>query len=480
MRDYKFHVRRNLLSSKDRRRRGLGLRLGLLALALGGLYAVLHFTLLAPASHSSAAPASPTAPHEVIELPLPPEPRPRSGNDTVPGNASVSPTPVLATPSSDREPAPFPGPFVFVYEVQPGDTLSDIFQTLGIDGRELPRWLARLAPEHAQRLEHLRTGERLTIALDETGQLDTLQLSLDAVRTLHARREANRLIAQVDALPTEQRQRCLSAVINPSLRAATRAAGIPDAIANRALAVFRPQVDLARTLRTGDRLTVLFEQTWVQDRVVATGDLLAVAIVNGKRRYSAVRYTDRDGKTAYYTPDAEPLARRQLALLRAPLVYTRVSSGFSTRRWHPILRYSRPHYGVDFAAPAGRAVVASGDGTVVFQGRKDGYGNALIIRHGKRYQTVYGHLSRFAREVRFNGTVKRGQVIGYVGATGLATGPHLHYELHVDNRPVDPLTADLPFIEPLDEGEKARFKRSIKPLLAELRRQDEALLAATR
>ena len=326
----------------------------------------------------------------------------------------------------------------------------------------------------------LRTGERLTIALDETGQLDTLQLSLDAVRTLHARREANRLIAQVDALPTEQRQRCLSAVINPSLRAATRAAGIPDAIANRALAVFRPQVDLARTLRTGDRLTVLFEQTWVQDRVVATGDLLAVAIVNGKRRYSAVRYTDRDGKTAYYTPDAEPLARRQLALLRAPLVYTRVSSGFSTRRWHPILRYSRPHYGVDFAAPAGRAVVASGDGTVVFQGRKDGYGNALIIRHGKRYQTVYGHLSRFAREVRFNGTVKRGQVIGYVGATGLATGPHLHYELHVDNRPVDPLTADLPFIEPLDEGEKARFKRSIKPLLAELRRQDEALLAATR
>lgn len=463
MRDYKFRPRRSasLVFSPRRTVPEWRWRLLLAVAVIGSVYVTVQLWWRAP-----AAPVVPA--QEIIELPLPAAPAsPRPS----PGHVETSAAPRATLP-------PFSGPFVFVYEVEPGDTLHGIFQTLGIAGDGLP-W-HKLAPEQARRLERLRPGERLTIALDASGQFATLRLALDATRTLNVRREANRLVARVETLPTERRQQCLSAVIGPSLRGATRAAGIPEAIVTQAATVLRPQMDMTRALRPGDRLTVLFERAWVQDQPVSAGELLAVAVIAGKKRYHAVRYTHSDGKTAYYTPDGEPLDKKRLTFLRAPLVYTRVSSGFSRSRKHPILGYVRPHEGVDFAAPVGRAVVASADGVVVFQGRKNGYGNVLIIRHGRRYQTVYGHLSRFARGVDLHAAVSRGQTIGYVGDTGLATGPHLHYELHVDNRPVDPLSAELPFSDPFDDEEKARFKRTIKPLLAELRRQDEGLLAANR
>jgi murein DD-endopeptidase MepM/ murein hydrolase activator NlpD len=196
------------------------------------------------------------------------------------------------------------------------------------------------------------------------------------------------------------------------------------------------------------------------------GDIIAAEFVNQGRSYKALRYKDPKGDVDYYAPDGKRLRKK---FLRTPVNFTRISSGFSLHRKHPILNVIRAHKGVDYAAPTGTPIRAAGDGKVVFKGRKGGYGKVIILRHGAIYSTVYGHMSRYARGLSVGKRVRQGQIIGYVGMTGLATGPHLHYEFRVHGVHRNPLTVKLPAAAPLPARYHADFQAHTEEALARLR-----------
>jgi murein DD-endopeptidase MepM/ murein hydrolase activator NlpD len=203
---------------------------------------------------------------------------------------------------------------------------------------------------------------------------------------------------------------------------------------------------------------------------IGEGDILAATFINQGKIFRAVRYTNESGIAEYYSPDGRNMHK---AFLRTPVEYTRISSGFSLGRMHPILNRIRAHKGVDYAAPIGTPVKATGNGKVIFRGKKGGYGNVIIVQHGNRYSTLYGHLSRFKDGLGIGSRVGQGQVIGYVGMTGLATGPHLHYEFRIDDVHRDPLTVKLPGAEPLNNENLADFKQKSATLIGML----EAILS---
>ncbi|WPL15871.1 Murein hydrolase activator NlpD precursor [Thiorhodovibrio winogradskyi] len=383
---------------------------------------------------------------------------------------------LTALPPTLRE-----GPFRFDYRVQPGDTLGTILESQNLPGRLVYQILDHVSNEHRHRLEHIRPGETIRLHFDQALDLHRIEFKLSATERLLVSRAGSILSTSVESEPTEPRRQCLTAVVDRSLYGAAKTAGIPDQVTQRAINIFRHQVNFARQTRKGDKLSVLFEQIYAGDEPIKTGPVLAVEFTNGNKHYAAVRYTTSKGVTDYYSADGKPIDKGKNSFLRTPLDYTRVSSKFSMNRLHPILRRVRPHPGVDLAAPAGRRILAAADGRVHFRGRKSGYGNIVILRHGSRYETRYAHLMRFATGIANGSEVKRGQTIGYVGQTGLATGPHLHYEIHINGRPVDPLTAKLPFLNEFDDREKARFRKQTRPLLAELQRtKDRTLLADAR
>jgi murein DD-endopeptidase MepM/ murein hydrolase activator NlpD len=395
---------------------------------------------------------------------------------------SLSSRPALVADASNRAsiekapPALRAGPFRLDYRVQSGDTLSTILQDQGISSRLVHDILNKLSTQHRQRLERIRPGETISLHLDAALELERLEFKLDAVDRLLVARDGDSISTEIKSAPTEPRRLCLTAVVKNSLYGAAKSAGIPDQITQRAINIFRNQINFARQTRPGDQISVLFEQIYAGEQPIKTGPVLAVEITSGKKQYAAVRYTTSKGTTDYYSVDGDPLDKSKHSFLRAPLTYSRVSSRFSHNRLHPILGRVRPHTGVDFAAPAGRRVLAAANGRVHFKGRKSGYGNILILKHGARYETRYAHLMRFAKGIADGGTVKRGETIGYVGQTGLATGPHLHYEVRINGTPVDPLTAKLPFLNEFDDKEKTRFRQLTRPLLAELQRNRERAL----
>ena len=229
--------------------------------------------------------------------------------------------------------------------------------------------------------------------------------------------------------------------------------------------IFGWDVDFARDIQAGDRFALVFEEQFKDGEKIGEGPIVAAEFTNRGRRVRAVRYVDPTGHADYFSPDGRSMRK---AFLRTPVNFTRISSRFSFSRRHPILHKMRAHRGVDYAAPTGTAVKASGDGRVVFAGRDGGYGRTIVLRHGSVYTTLYAHLSRFSKGIRPGKRVEQGQIIGYVGSTGLATGPHLHYEFRVRGAHRDPLSVKLPQAAPLAEGYMDDFRSKAKPLLAKL------------
>ncbi|HIE54487.1 MAG TPA: peptidase M23, partial [Chromatiaceae bacterium] len=242
-------------------------------------------------------------------------------------------------------------------------------------------------------------------------------------------------------------------------------AGLSDRQIMELADIFGWDIDFALELREGDQFRVLYEEQYLDGKKLRNGPILGAEFINQGKSYRAIRYTDSKGDTAYYDPDGH--AKRR-AFIRTPVKFSRISSRFTRKRWHPVLKKWRSHKGVDYAAPRGTPVKATGNGTVVFRGKKGGYGNVIFLRHGGKYTTVYGHLSRFAKGVKNGSKVKQGQIIGYVGSTGLATGPHLHYEFRINGIHRNPLTVKLPKTLRLPESEMARFLQQSQPLLAKL------------
>ncbi len=342
------------------------------------------------------------------------------------------------------------------------DTLDRIFRRLKLNLADLAS--LRSLPGLRAGLDSLRPGESLRLT-HKDGQLFGLERRLNESETLQVVRGSSGLKANVLQSPLEMRQRTVRGVISSSLFEAVGAAGAHDQTAVQLADIFGWDIDFVLDVRPGDSFVVTYPEVWRDGAYVKDGPILAAAFVNQGREFQAVRYTDPQGGSHYYTPDGRSLHK---AFLRAPVQFTRVSSRFNSARFHPILNRIRAHQGVDYAAPTGTPVRAAGDGRIRFAGVKGGYGNLVEIEHSRTIVTVYGHLSRFARGTRVGAHVTQGEVIAYVGMTGLATGPHLHYEYRVNGVFKNPQTVVLPGAEPIDARWRADFLSHSAPLLASL------------
>jgi murein DD-endopeptidase MepM/ murein hydrolase activator NlpD len=282
--------------------------------------------------------------------------------------------------------------------------------------------------------------------------------------------------ATVSEIPTTLTTAYAHGVIENSLFDSSERAGLADGTTMELIQLFAWDVDFAHDIQSGDSFTVLYQKIQRSGHAVVNGPILAAEFKTGGKDFRVVRYTDPKGQTGYYTPDGKSIRK---ALMRAPVSFSRISSGFSLHRKHPILGYTRAHQGVDYAAPTGTPIHAAGDGRVTFVGLKGGYGKCMIIDHGGGYATLYGHMSRFKKGMHAGLHVTQEQVIGYVGMTGLATGPHLHFEVHVDGVPHNPRTVQLPNVAPVTTQYLADFDQSSKGVLAQLTDSNAGATAAT-
>lgn len=351
------------------------------------------------------------------------------------------------------------------------DTLDAIFHRMALDTADLAA--IRHLPGIRQSLDFLKPGDAIKLTHAD-GEIKELTRRLSETQTLRVVREEVGFAAKMIDNPVETRIRTACASIDSSLFQAAEAAAISDIVALKLANIFAWDIDFVLDIREGDRFTAVYQQIYQDGKYLHDGEVLAAEFVNGGKVYRAVRFVTDSGSAGYYTPQGLPMRK---ALLRAPVEFTRVSSVFNPHRRHPILNLIRGHMGTDYAAPTGTPVHAAGDGRVSFAGRRGGYGNALVLAHSNSVSTLYGHMSRFARNMHVGTRVQQGAIIGYVGMTGLATGPHLHYEYLVNGVHKNPQTVQLPGAEPLHAETLQKFRHLTAPLLADLSPQQAALSA---
>jgi len=386
------------------------------------------------------------------------------GPQARPTAVSMPPPPAAPATAPHAQTAPAAPPWVQV-RVKRGDTLLSLFKHRGIYTDLNP---VLKGGALARRLSRIHPGQTIEMRIAH-GRLEELKTRLSDTRTLHVSREDDRFSYSVIDLPVETRQNATTGTITQSLFVDGKQAGLSDRLIMEMANLFGWDVDFALDIRTGDRFTVIYDEIYLGDKKLRDGGIAAAEFVNRGKHYRAYRYTTSDGQTGYFSEDGRSMRKQ---FLRTPVDIDRISSGFSLGRRHPILNRIRAHKGVDYAAPRGTPIKATGNGRVVFRGRKGGYGNTLILKHGSKYTTLYAHLSRFARGIRTGSRVEQGQVIAYIGSTGLATGPHLHYEFRVNGVHRNPLTVKLPAAAPLPSKERAAFLASIAPIKTELARYE--------
>jgi murein DD-endopeptidase MepM/ murein hydrolase activator NlpD len=333
-----------------------------------------------------------------------------------------------------------------------GDTVAALFDRLGVSDSKAFEFLKADATGRTI-FRQLVPGRMLQAETDAEGELLALRYFVSPTSLVEVTRTPEGLRARQRAITEAPRLVYKTATIRSSLFAASDAAGIPDAVAMQVARIFATDVDFHADLRKGDRFSVVYEMIYESGELIAPGRILAAQFVNDGRVHHAVLFRDDEGIDGYYSLDG---SNRAKAFLRSPVEFSRVSSGFGAR-FHPIFKNWRAHTGVDFAAPRGTRVLATADGHVIAAGSRGGYGNAVEVRHGSGITTLYAHLSGFASGVRAGARVRQGEPIGYVGATGYATGPHLHYEFKMGGIHQDPLRVALPKAEPVPARLKSQF-----------------------
>ncbi|MFZ5460963.1 peptidoglycan DD-metalloendopeptidase family protein [Stutzerimonas stutzeri] len=356
-----------------------------------------------------------------------------------------------------------------------GDTLSTVFAKVGLSPAVMHAVLAS-SPD-AKQLSRLKIGQTLEFQLTEQGELASLRSKLNSLETLALEQTPKGYVFKKEQVKPEVSTVYARGEIDSSLFLAAKRAGLSHNLTMDLANVFGYDIDFALDIRKGDSFEVIYEEKTVEGKRVGTGNILAARFTNRGKTYSAVRYTSKDGSTSYYNADGTSMRK---AFIRTPVDFARISSRFSNGRKHPILNKIRAHKGVDYAAPHGTPIKSAGDGKVLLAGRKGGYGNTVIIQHGQRYRTLYAHMQGFAKGVRNGSTVKQGQIIGYIGTTGLSTGPHLHYEFQVDGVHVDPLGLKLPMADPIAKSEMPRFMQQSQPLMARMDEERATMLALNR
>ncbi|MFN2381054.1 MAG: peptidoglycan DD-metalloendopeptidase family protein [Guyparkeria sp.] len=350
--------------------------------------------------------------------------------------------------------------------VDSGDTLSTIFERAGLGYSEVLKVLD--LGDEARTLERIRPGDKLVLITDDADQFAGLKYDLNSESELSIfRRDGDRLVAEITDLPSETRLVSAGGTINGSLYQSAIGTGVPPAQIMQLAEVFGWKVDFLRDVRDGDQFRLIYEVRERDGERLGTGHVVAAEFVNRGDKVQAVRYTSPDGTSGYYEPDGSSLER---GFLRYPVEFSRISSNFDPKRLHPIHNTVRPHNGVDLAAPTGTPIKSAGSGRVTFVGWKHGYGRVIEVRHDSTHETLYAHLSGVKGNLKRGTTVDKDQVIGYVGMTGAATGPHLHYEFKVNGKALDPLKVDLPEANPIASEDRQDFIARTRGSLEELAR----------
>jgi len=400
-------------------------------------------------------------------LALPPLQPAVAETEAVADHAPVAAMPPLVEPA---EPEP-PAAQRTLLEVKQGDSLDVLFRRHGLSVSDL-HYLLKVA-EAAPHLRRVRPGDTFEIVHDGPKVL-SMSRRIDETRSLLVNAGENGFSAEFLEHPVEVRLARSSGQIDTSFYAAGLAAGLSDATIMRLAGIYAWDIDFALEIRRNDWFTVVYEEIWQEGEKLRDGQIVAVEFNNRGRSYRAVRFPDEDGRPSYYTPSGDSMRK---AFLRAPVDFSRVSSNFNPNRLHPILKTRRPHRGVDYAARTGTPIMAAGDGRVITAGNQSGYGKTVVLQHGGNVTTLYAHMSRV--KARVGTRVKQGDIIGYVGMTGLATAPHLHYEYRVNGVHKNPRTVELPHAEPVPASRRTEFAAVTTPLLKELDSLSLVRLAAT-
>jgi murein DD-endopeptidase MepM/ murein hydrolase activator NlpD len=349
-----------------------------------------------------------------------------------------------------------------VLTVGRGDTMERLFRKNSLDLGQLMT-IAQL-DDAKQLFRKIKPGDVFEITHDD-GQLVSIYSELSLTSALKIEKEASSFTTTVIERPIETRKRHAYGVIDTSLFESAAQAGLSDKVIMNVAGIFAWDVDFVLDIRRGDNYYIQYEEIWQDGDFVSDGEIIAAEFNNNGRSIQAVRFKDKNNRTDYFTPQGDSVRK---AFIRNPVDFTRISSNFNPRRRHPILNTIRAHRGVDYAAPRGTPIKAAGDGKVIYRGTKSGYGKAVILQHGGNITTLYAHMSGYAAKARLGSRVGQGQTIGYVGATGLATANHLHYEYRVNGVHRNPRTVSLPDAEPIAEEYREKFLATAKPIIQEL------------
>ena len=391
---------------------------------------------------------------EPVHIPLP---IPETLNET------TQPVAVLEQPANQTQ----------VITIAFGDSLSTLFQQAGVSATTMFELIAN--KEQKRLLRAIQPGEQMAFEKDAEGTLLYFDYIKSPLLTERFTRVENAFTHQTLERSPEFVTRTATGVIDSSLFLAGQQADMPDNLTMELAQIFSWDIDFALDIRKGDRFSLIYQEKHLDGKKLGMGPILAAKFVNNGQEFVAVRFTDDKGNSDFYSPNGRSMRK---AFLRTPVEFARISSHFSLKRKHPILHKIRAHKGTDYAAPAGTPIRASGDGKVIFAGTKGGFGRTLILQHGQGYTTLYAHMKSFHKNIRKGRSVKQGQTIGYVGMTGSATGPHLHYEFQVNGVPRNPVTVKLPSAEPINKKYKDAFLSHATNMVGQLEVYENSVLAS--
>ncbi|MGY8871336.1 MAG: peptidoglycan DD-metalloendopeptidase family protein [Pseudomonadales bacterium] len=338
------------------------------------------------------------------------------------------------------------------YTVQKNDNLTSLFKRAGLNARDV--YNISQATKQNNELSRLYPGESLAFLIEEAS-LKKLKYEISPLKTLLVELIDNKFAVNTIERTPVTKERYIEGVIEGSLFVDAERAGLSNNMIMQFASIYGWDIDFSQDIRKGDSFRIIYNEQFLDGKKISDGHIVAAQFINNGENLTAIRYTDSQGSSSYYTPDGHSMRK---AFLRMPINFARVSSRFNLSRKHPVLNKIRAHKGVDYAASTGTPIKASGDGKVIWKGNKGGYGRAVIIQHGSNITTLYAHMSKYNKKLKKGSRVKQGQVIGYVGKSGLATGPHLHYEFRVNGAHKNPMTVKFPHASPVPKKELVAFE----------------------
>ncbi|MDN6318860.1 MAG: peptidoglycan DD-metalloendopeptidase family protein [Marinobacter sp.] len=380
--------------------------------------------------------------------------KPNAKTNTSPENMAKETQSEVASPAPEQaNPNPAPSLDWQTFEIKSGDTLSSLFNEAGFSDGIM---LSVIHGEgEADKLQRLYAGETIRFASDSEGQLAAVELQRNLLETLKVEKQDGTFNGLTEMREPEAKPAFASGTIDGSLYLAAQEAGLNDRLTMKMAGIFGWDIDFVYDVRKGDRFEVVYEELYLDGEKFGTGRILSARFINRGKENIALLYTDSNGDSDYYAPDGKSMRK---AFLRTP-INARISSSFNLQRRHPVLDVVRPHEGTDYAAPPGSPIKAAGNGRVLSSGWKGGYGRTVVLKHGDNITTLYAHMSRIGKSMKTGARVKQGDTIGYVGSSGMVTGPHLHYEFRVNGSPRNSRTVKLPEAQPIPASEMARFKK---------------------